>query len=197
MENEGSSRQFYLILTTTVALLVSHAVCLIGGFQYGRATHPSPHADGLYEVRLWLRNNLPDPNWEEIKFWPLRRVDEYRRDTIVGIKSNIKHNKEMLDKARLAQNADDIELYESIIRNLEDQLKKNEARLPPTLCRLKFRSKNKHGGVEIFDHIFGIQEGGSAVECLTHPEKWSFVDDEKKRAEYVTKEFKKYSGYFE
>jgi hypothetical protein len=36
-----------------------------------------PHTDGdLIAVRAWLKENQDDPNWEEIKWWPSKPVDD-------------------------------------------------------------------------------------------------------------------------
>ena len=168
--NVGSSRQppasAHLPRTVPrnrflVTLAVSIIACFAGGYlvasrsavtpvaALGRVERPvvtpKPTDPDKALVEMWLKLNLDDGSWEEVRWWPA--FDQ---------------------RPILEQLAQQVPLFRPRDGNAirEDMMKMIRYKLTyDKVARLRFRTKNRLGAMQIEDDIFGIE--GDSVVCLS------------------------------
>ena len=154
----------------------------------GRRTDPE-----LELVRAYLRENLDDPTWEEVRWWPARDLTERKRESIAELRDSLADAEKRLAKAqaeaakplptipdypgpanvvdreavpRARQRA--LEQARSDVDRYRESLKQAESAKPLRVCRLKYRS----GGI-LRDDVFFV-EGGRVkpAEVPGYPGYW-------------------------
>lgn len=146
------------------------------GSTFNRPPYPLPEEDGLYEVRQWLKIHLDDPYWEEIRFWPARRIPEIVTESLLQATKDLEEYKKNTNEA-------DTEHITSMINYTEKRIRELQESHSPSMCRLKFRTKNRQGGMEIRDYVWGFDENNGSAILATDPSILDKIhaDDEKSR----------------
>ena len=134
-------------------------------------------------VEQWLRMNLSDPHWTEVRWWPAKDMIEIKAASIDKLKtaiadeeSSIKDFEKRIDdcKMRIANERDlkeyeigwleqDIENWKFHIAQARKRIKERQAEIagqmetpPIRACRIRYRSKTPFGGLMIWDKLFLI-----------------------------------------
>lgn len=117
--------------------------------QILKSTRPPTRAEKNI-VRVWLKENLGDPQWEEIKWYPVAPVRERTR--------------RQLAEARQKNDLDEIKVCEAALQRPEE-----------FLCGLKLRTKTGFGGSVVTLFVFSIENGKATTNLLdvpTYDERW-------------------------
>ena len=74
--------------------------------QIGRSLGSTPEQQA---VRAWLRENLDNPEWEEVRWWPARDMVEFRKGAVDSARERLVASERSLEaaKQRLAKAPDD------------------------------------------------------------------------------------------
>jgi hypothetical protein len=119
----------------------------------------------LTAVRAWLRDNLDDPKWEEVRWWPARDMTELKELEIKELRAAIAETVKNLErsKVRSYSRADGgwtkerlVAIYSQQIRSGNEILSGKLQQRPLRLCRLKYRTKNPLGTNTLCDCLFEI-----------------------------------------
>ena len=128
-----ASRRKLILPAVLVGLVVIGVVIVaagIAGFGVPLVGSPEQRA-----VRAWLKENLPDGEWEEVRWWPAKNLwtDKEAREI---------YRKRVQDYAEYPGIYSDKPVFEN-----------------PRLIRLKYRYRNMLGGPGIADEVFEIVDG--------------------------------------
>lgn len=110
----------------------------------------------LEKVRKYLRENLNSGKWEEVRWWTGRPMEKMSADSESTLISIIESKKELLNNPLLKPS--DIAKLKSNVRKLESKLRETRSIPTPKGARLKYRTKNAFGGMQLHDQVFFIYD---------------------------------------
>lgn len=109
-----------------------------------------PKDDGLAEVKKWLKENLNNPQYEIVRFWPKRSMKEVWDGHTDYLKAMIR---DWEIQMRFAPNE------KHPPGPYDESLVKHLASKPDVMCRIKFRTKNIFGAMILRDELFIFKDG--------------------------------------
>lgn len=110
-------------------------------------------------VRQYLSENLDDPNIEEVRWWPAKPIPEYRDGLIAQWDESAKTAKP------------------NMVKTYEGLRDKAKAAPPPTMARMKYRSKSAAGSPVLIDQIFVFDEKGKVESVIDQDSKGNVASD--------------------
>lgn len=112
-----------------------------------------PHRE-VVEKRL--SDNLNDPEYEVVRWWPAKEVPEYKEARVKQWDRLAKESQKIVDDLRRLGDKSRITTA-SDARAMRD---KAAAEPPPTMARMKYRAKNAMGAKILADQLFVFDKDG-------------------------------------
>lgn len=109
-------------------------------------------------VEKHLSENLDDPDFEVVRWWPAKPVPQYRTALVQRYDRQLKRMEEL--KGGEVNDAD---------RVAKKWREEAAASTPPTMARLKYRGKNMMGAKVLTDQLFKFDEEGK-IERVIGPD---------------------------
>lgn len=138
----------------------------------------APESKELKAVRAYLKENLDDPQFEVVRWWPAKKLQKEYDDNVKEMNAYLEKHKADKAKAEKAENRRDLAEAEMFIKSQQEHMKPRIAKGPPTLCRLKYRTKIG-GGLVLRDQCFVIVKGKAepVTDVNEHREWYRRVDE--------------------
>jgi len=142
----------------------------------------------LEMVRAYLRENLNDPTWQEVKWYPARDLVERRAESIAEYREKLADAERRLSIA--SSRRQPTGPLRAEVARWRESLKWAEAAKPLRVCRLKYRTPQL-GSKVLVDEVFIVEEKQvKAADELTRgfPGYWQqYFDDRPQEAKTVGK----------
>lgn len=195
--SSGSKKALLALVALGAVVLVAAGVLWPRGHD-----KPDPLAVALKgsdkaAVEKWLKENLPDGKWEEIRWWPSieetghvdRQIADARQRMAANEKQLAETKAELEDankNQRSRTNAQQLEFvkfledrissYEKFTIDRLNEIKELEKIPPRRICGIKLRAKSSFGALSVDSLLFEITDGIAAPINSNDHTAWSNLE---------------------
>lgn len=138
------------------AVVVASSLVLAYGVKWSRPAQIHNADQGNDLVRAWLRDNLDSGEWEEVRWWPSQVLTGYWDADIQEAEHQL--NSAAADLARDANPR-----TQAAVAAAKAFLADLKSRKNPVGVRLKYRTANPSGALEIRDQLFLLEDSGIRI----------------------------------
>ena len=120
-------------------------------------------------VTEWLKNNLNDPDFEVMKFWPAVELTQRKANSLADLHRRIG---EIEAGIRSTHGSEDY--WKTVVAELKEEILTTEAAPARRICRIKYRIKSPLGNSRLLvDEVFYIESDGKVRRYEDAPSSWA------------------------